>query len=150
MNKKNFALLLIGAMLTVILGSAFTYDYEDPFAKNREREEKVIEAILNGSEIPDEMEEEIVIDNHITTMWICVECESLIPSTCLADARVADVGTHTYGGGKKCTETLLYSRGAYVCQYCKHVEMIPGEHWCWDVHKDCGKGAVDCCPLDVS
>ena len=124
-------------------------DFVNPFSENKEREQKVIEAILNGTELPPENEVQLP---EVSLLWTCVDCNWFMPSVCAADGTVHDVFTHKYGllKDKTCTETLLYSRGAYVCPTCYRVDMIDGEHWCWDVHRDCGKGQIDMCPMQES
>lgn len=123
--------------------------FVNPFSENKEREQQVIEALMNGTELPPENESGLP---EITPMWSCINCEFIMPSVCSADGRVEDSFDHEYGlfNPQTCRRTILYSRAAYVCPTCSRVDMIEGEHWCWDVHRDCGKGQIDMCPMDVS
>lgn len=147
MNNKKIFISII--MSLTLLGSvqAFASDGNiNPFEINKERENQVIQAILNGEELPPENEYPV---SNISPLEACAECSVYMPSVCAADATVDAVRTHNYLGGT-CTRTILVSRGALVCGSCEKVDWIPGQHWCWDVHADCGRGEVDACPMDVS
>lgn len=152
MNFKKTISLFAAFAITMTLASSqvFAEDgFQNPFKENKEREKLVLEAIMNDTEIPPENED--VFANLASPMWICTDCDWFMPSVCAAEGRVHEVGTHKYGllRDKTCTRTLLYSRGAYVCPTCYKVEQV-GEHWCWDVHRDCGQGQKDVCPMEVS
>ena len=151
-HKKLASLIaLLGVMSISVTSYVFAQDgFVNPFSENKEREQQVIEAIINGTELPPENEDFLYAVPEISPTWVCVDCSWFMPSVCFKDGRVEGVGTHQYGllNDKTCTHTILYSRAAYICPTCGRQDPIEGEHWCWDVHRDCGQGQCDLCPMD--
>lgn len=158
MRKVNIIVLIVVMLLTTMMSVVYAESelksqptvqssFEDMLEENHRREKLIIAAIENGDEIPEF--DLIQIPEGNSARWICVKCESLIGSTCFADASKIEQGTHT-SWGKECRRTLIYSRGGYVCQYCSNITTISGYHWCWDVHTTCSIGTQDVCTMDNS
>lgn len=57
--------------------------------------------------------------------------------------------THQYGAlwnRQTCTVTWKFRNAKQCCLSCGHVFQTFGPHECVEVHSDCGKGTVSCCP----
>ena len=144
--------VLFAVCMTLVSSQVFAQsDSENPFGffQHKEHEQQVLDAIMNDTELPPDVDCSFP---EIAPLVLCTSCAFMSVSVCSADGRIDGSGTHKYGIllNKTCTRTVLFSRAGYVCTSCYHVDPIDGEHWCWDVHKDCGKGQVDMCPMEIS
>lgn len=160
--RKAISCLLIITMLFLSTGTVFAYDsseFENEYQKYTEEEQRRIKEIIQSSDNQNKIgiiKENFPLSNDGTSTYtICLNCDMpfSVVTVCAAEATLAEEGYHNtfLGIPTGCYMYYFVSRAAEICMYCqKVVRQIDVQHGCWEVHKKCGKGEYDICPMDVT
>ena len=74
----------------------------------------------------------------------CPRCDWMLLELCRGNYSVfAGYNTHNYGflgTGGTCTVSTYTGRMELWCNSCRYAPYYMDGHWCYDMHRDCGKG----------
>lgn len=154
MNKIAASVVMVICLLVSSV-SVFAQEKQelDEVFKNEEwrRMERVINS-EDSSQWIGIVEENVPLNNNMSTYPHCVDCAALAVTVCAAEAILVDEGYHNnfVGVPTDCYAYYFESHGAAMCPQCHKVIEQYGQHACWERHKKCSKGDYDVCPMQVS
>ena len=138
--KKNMIITLI---TTILVGAMF-------FSMSVLAETNVISDIHDHNTLEDVSAYDTEVLS-ILPRWMCSNCWTSTPmrQMCAANRNYLGEGTHAYGllWQKTCTFKVYSSKGAHVCFECGAIEWFDGEHYCLEIHSECGLGNYNICPF---